>query len=113
MLNVRETRHYLKESEFKPLFTQVLGWNYHTQTLNITVDETEYELTAIAEKRGMVVFECAATETEGIPDYATRRKIQNRSQNLSTSTLSFIPMPRKPHRSGSGQTRTGKTRRLP
>ena len=75
MLNVRETRHYLKESEFKPLFTQVLGWNYHTQTLNITVDETEYELTAIVEKRGMVVFECPAAEGS-IPDYATRRKIQ-------------------------------------
>ena len=76
MLNLRETRQYLKESEFENLFTQELGWDYHTQTLNITVDETEYELTAIAEKRGMVVFECAATETEGIPDYATRRKIQ-------------------------------------
>ena len=75
-INLRETRQYLKESEFENLFTQELGWDYHTQTLNITVDETEYELTAIAEKRGMVVFECAATETEGIPDYATRRKIQ-------------------------------------
>ena len=77
MLNERETRQYLKESEFENLFTQELGWDRHTQTLNITVDETEYQLTAIAEKRGMVVFECPATETDGhIPDYATRRKIQ-------------------------------------
>ena len=77
MLNERETRHYLKESEFENLFTQELGWDRHTQTLNITIDETEYQLTAIAEKRGMVVFECPATETDGrIPDYATRRKIQ-------------------------------------
>ena len=26
MLNVRETRQYLKESEFETLFTQELGW---------------------------------------------------------------------------------------
>ena len=72
----QETRQYLKESDFEPLFNE-LGWDNHTQTLPITVDETEYTLTAIAQKRGMVVFECAATETDGhIPDYATRRKIQ-------------------------------------
>ena len=77
MLNERETRQYLKESEFENLFTQELGWDHHTQILNITVDETEYQLTAIAEKRGMVVFECPATGADGrTPDYATRRKIQ-------------------------------------
>ena len=87
MLNVRETHQYLQESEFGNLFTQKLGWDYHTQTLNITVNDTEYELTAIAEKRGMVVFECATAATNSaeavsadkggihIPDYATRRKI--------------------------------------
>ena len=76
MLNERETRQYLKESEFEPLFIDQLGWDHHTQTLNITVDETDYQLTAIVEKRGMVVFECPATEIDGrIPDYATRRKI--------------------------------------
>ena len=70
----QETRQYLKESDFEPLFNE-LGWDHHTQTLPITVDETEYTLTAVAQKRGMVVFECA--ETDGhIPDYATRRKIQ-------------------------------------
>ena len=77
MLNERNTRQYLKEADFENLFTQELGWDNHTQTLNITVDETAYQLTAIAEKRGMIVFECPATGTDGrIPDYATRRKIQ-------------------------------------
>ena len=73
----QEISQYLEVFDFKNLFTQVLGWDHHTQTLNITVEETEYHLTAIAEKRGMVVFECPATGTDGrIPDYATRRKIQ-------------------------------------
>ena len=77
-INLRETRQYLKESEFETLFIEELGWDYHRiQPLNITVDETEYQLTAIAEKRGMAVFECSQTTTEDyIPDYPTRRKIQ-------------------------------------
>ena len=78
MLNLRETHQFLRESDFENLFIQELGWEYHTQTLSVTIDETEYTLTAIAEKRGMVVFECPATEVSNgrIPDYATRRKIQ-------------------------------------
>ena len=90
MLNLQETGQYLKESDFQSLFIEELGWDNHNQTLNITVDETEYQLTAIAEKRGMVVFECPATAADGevfppdkggrgvthIPNYATRRKIQ-------------------------------------
>ena len=77
MLNERNTRQYLKEAEFENLFIEELGWDRYTQTLPVTVDETEYHLTAIAEKRGMVVFECPAIGNDGhIPDYATRRKIQ-------------------------------------
>ena len=77
MLNDQETRQYLKESDFEPLFIEELGWDRHTQTLPIRVDETEYQLTAIAQKRGLVVFECPAIGPDGrIPDYATRRKIQ-------------------------------------
>ena len=73
----QEISQYLEESDFENLFTQELGWDRHTQTLNITVDETAYQLTAIAQKRGMVVFECPATGIDRrIPDYATRRKIQ-------------------------------------
>ena len=84
MLNERETRQYLKESDFENLFTQELGWDYSTEkTLNFPVDGTEYILTPIAQKRGMVVFECPATETDGrIPDYATRRKIQKQVAKL-------------------------------
>ncbi len=66
-INIQETRQYLKESDFEDLFTQQLGWNYAPkQTLNVPIDETEYTLTAIAEKRGMVVFECSVT-AEGFP----------------------------------------------
>ena len=69
-------REYLKEFNFQQLFINELGWDYHTQSLNVEVGENEYTLTAVAEKRGMVVFECPTTKAgERIPDYPTRRKI--------------------------------------
>ena len=80
----QETRQYLKESEFEELFTQVLGWDNHSQTLPVIVDETKYVLTALAEKRGMVVYECPQmTEEQPFPDYATRRKIQRQVAKAS------------------------------
>ena len=76
MLSHQETRQYLKESDFEPFFNK-FGWDNHTQTVNVRVDETEYTLTAIAHKRGMIVFECPATGTDGrIPNKVTRRKIK-------------------------------------
>ena len=74
--NINSTHHYLQDSEFEPLFVEELGWEYHTQALTVTVDDTEYALSAIAEKRGMVVFHCTATDEKPMPDYATRRAIQ-------------------------------------
>ena len=76
-INVQRTRQYLKQFNFQPLFINELGWDHRTKSFNVEVGENRYTLTAIAEKRGMVVFECQANTTEGgIPKYATRRKIQ-------------------------------------
>ena len=74
--NVNQTRNYLQESKFEPLFVEELGWEYHTQSLIVPVGDTEYALAAIAEKRGMVVFRCTATDGKPMPNYATRRAIQ-------------------------------------
>ena len=82
-----QTRHYLQDAEFQPLFVEELGWDYHTQSLAITVDNTEYALAAIAEKRGMVVFRCTATDGKPIPDYATRRAIQ---RHVATSVHEHV-----------------------
>ena len=74
--NHETIRQHLNESEFDLLFNTI-GWDNHTETLRILIDDTEYNLKAMAEKRGMVVYECQQTDPEGqIPDYATRRKIQ-------------------------------------
>ncbi len=81
----QEIRDYLKESEFENLFTQTLGWEeYRTQPLPIVVDETQFVLTPIAQKRGMAVYHWPQTESEHqFPDYATRRKIQKQVAKIS------------------------------
>ena len=74
-INRDRIRQLLRDFEFESLLVE-LGWDYHTQRINITIDETEYLLTAIAEKRGMAVFLCSATPDGTIPDPQIRRKIQ-------------------------------------
>ncbi len=75
------TRQLLKDFDFEPLLINELGWDRYsgevrTEIRETGVNESEYLLTAIAEKRGMAVFQCSARTDGTIPDYATRRKIQ-------------------------------------
>ena len=75
------TRQLLKDFDFEPLLINELGWDRYsgevrTEIRETGVNESEYLLTAIAEKRGMAVFQCSASTDGTIPDYATRRKIQ-------------------------------------
>lgn len=75
-LNTTRIRQHLKESNFKALFVDELGWDHHASCLVVPLDQTIFTLTAIAHKRGMITFECDLPEGTNIPDYATRRKIE-------------------------------------
>ena len=75
-INRDRTHQLLRDFEFETLWIEELGWDRHRQGLGVTIDETDYLLTAIAQKRGMVVFLCSARTDGSIPDYAIRRKIQ-------------------------------------
>ncbi len=48
----------LKKFDFSGLFTQELGWDWHTTCLTITVDGQPLILNALAHKRGMVAYHC-------------------------------------------------------
>ena len=80
-INRARTRQLLRDFEFETLWIEELGWDRHREEVRTEIrergaDESEYLLTAIAEKRGMAVFQCSARTDGNIPDYATRRKIQ-------------------------------------
>ena len=75
------THQLLRNFEFETLWIEELGWDRHreevrTEIREREVDENEYLLTTIAQKRGMAVFLCPARTDGSIPDYAIRRKIQ-------------------------------------
>ncbi len=64
----------IKNFQLRELFNH-LGWNHTTKNLPVAVDSQTYQLEAIAEKSAFFIFVC---ETTGkVPDYATRKKIDN------------------------------------
>src|SRR5215217_3829729 len=76
MISAPRIRHQLKEFDFESLFIDELGWDPHHSMLEVTVDDKSYSLSALAEKRGLVVYLCSYGADGEIPDYPTRGKIE-------------------------------------
>lgn len=78
----------LRNYDFSGLFTQELGWNWHKQTLPVTLKSgTTFTLTAVAHQKGMVAYHLALAANTPMPDYATRRQIE---QKVSQATRENI-----------------------
>ena len=75
-LSMPRIRHYLREGNLEKLFIEELGWDRHATQLTVAVDGHTYTLSAIAEKRGVQIFECQTDAASSIPGYATRRKLE-------------------------------------
>ncbi|SRR6266566_2755785 len=75
---IRElAQNYLKDFNFKSLFTQQLGWNnYNARPLYVPVDDQTYTLRGVVEKRGVVVYVCEPSSDGSIPLSPIRRKIE-------------------------------------
>ncbi len=76
MFDAARVRQHLRDFALTKLFIQELGWDHHTSRLEISVDGKAFELNAIAQKRGMVAFNCSPSIDGSFPDYQTRRKIE-------------------------------------
>ncbi|MEQ8225962.1 MAG: SAM-dependent methyltransferase, partial [Candidatus Eremiobacterota bacterium] len=78
MMSVDKARcqKYLKDFDLKKLFIQELGWDHHSASLEIPLNNHFYNLSAIAQKRGMVVFACSDGENNSIPENSVRCKIE-------------------------------------
>src|SRR5271169_3136751 len=74
--SIARVRHYLRQFDLEKLFIEELGWDRYSASLSVQVDGRSYPLRAIAEKRGVQILMCEAGGEIGIPDYATRRKIE-------------------------------------
>ncbi len=67
---------YIKNFRFKELFND-LGWDYVVKQHPLAVDDEVFQLEAVAEKRGFVVFVCPPQRNGKIPDNSGRKKIDH------------------------------------
>jgi hypothetical protein len=86
-LNIRKTREMLQRFDFKSLFIEELGWDRHAGHHQVTVDQQTFTISAIAHKRGVQILECAPDSEGRIPEYAIRRKIEQRVTKLAHEHL--------------------------
>lgn len=78
MINKRDFLRLISDGNFKELFITELGWNRYraqSQLPAITVDDTQYAITAIAERNGFQVLTCTVRE---LPGNSTCRKIDTK-----------------------------------
>jgi hypothetical protein len=77
-------RQKLKNCNLSALFIEELGWNNH-RAAPIIVENAgvNFTLNAIAEKHGMVAYECQPDPRGEIPDYPTRGKIERQAGKIA------------------------------
>src|SRR5215472_16778550 len=75
-LNTARARQLLGNGDLRALFIEELGWDRHNARLDVIVGGSSVALQALAQKRGMVAYQCASPPGERLPDYARRRKIE-------------------------------------
>jgi hypothetical protein len=78
-LNADRLRQLIRGFDFRRLFLEELGWDSHHAALEINLDGRPLSLTAVAQKRGMVVYRCSTPAGERIPEYPLRRKIEKQA----------------------------------
>lgn len=74
---IKYIRKHLTKFEFEDLFNE-LGWdNYALAWPQVESEGRRFNLTGVAEKRGMVVVHCTPDDGQAIPPYTVRKKIES------------------------------------
>ena len=69
-------RKHLDDFTLQALFIEELGWDHGGEDMEIAAPDKTFSLQAIAQKRGMVVFQYRADSVGTFPDQPTRQKIE-------------------------------------
>jgi hypothetical protein len=94
-LNTHRARGLLREADFRSLFIQELGWDRYNAALDVQSQGMSITLSAIAEKRGMVVYHCPTPSGRNVPDYGLRRKIEHQVAKSALEHLIVFTDPAK------------------
>ncbi len=86
-INRQNALNYLKKFDFESLFIEELGWdNPNSDSLVIKHNDNCYNLTAVAQKRGLTVYHC--TSENGIfPDSKTRKYLASEISSHSFENI--------------------------
>ncbi len=82
----QRARPLLQTGQLTQLFVEELGWEPCRQKLTLRAGETDYALTAVAEKRGFTAWLCASAEGR-LPDHTTRLKLDRKLSETSFEHL--------------------------
>ena len=69
-------RKHLENFDLRSLFIEELGWDHGGTTTEVTIAGRIFVLQAVAQKRGMVVYQYVAKSDDAFPDHPTRQKIE-------------------------------------
>jgi len=75
-LDRQKISRHLKNFDLHALFIEELGWDHGGADTEVTVANQPFALKAIAQKRGMVAYQCVAPTDDTFPDHPTRKKVE-------------------------------------
>jgi Eco57I restriction-modification methylase len=75
MISAGAMRQALRAFDFKTLMIENLGWDHIRGSLVVEAADREYQLEAVAQKRGVVLYLCDPGDGGAIPDANTRALI--------------------------------------
>lgn len=95
-MNKRIFTQYLSDCSFQELFIREMGWNNpHGQLdFDLTIDESIYPFTQVAELRGFQVLTCKVDE---IPSSSMCKKIDSRLRRMANDYICIYYIPRTEH----------------
>jgi Eco57I restriction-modification methylase len=76
VLDKPRARQLLAQGDLRGLFVNELGWDRHSAVLDIPLDAASFSVIALAQKRGMVAYECRTPRGQHMPTHAQRLKIE-------------------------------------
>ena len=95
-MNKRLFNQYISDSNFQELFIRQMGWNNpQGQTdFDITIEDTTYELSQIAERNGFQVLTCKVNE---VPSSSLCKKIDSRLRRFANDYICIFHIPNTEH----------------
>ena len=88
---------YIKDAAFSELFITEMGWNRfrgQAELAPIIIDDTEYHITTIAERKGFQILICPVNE---IPNTTVCRRIDSKLRRSANDYICIFYIPETEH----------------